>query len=88
MFARACHGALHSDARAPVRCVLFRSKAQLSDVALRDGLQVEVRALPTIYEARGEFQLNVDNVRLAGVGRLYERVGGIREEWYDFYLEA
>jgi len=75
-FSRAASGHCYfnlKDARAQVRCVLFRSKAQLSDVALRDGLQVEVRALPTIYEARGEFQLNVDNVRLGGVGRLYER---------------
>ena len=61
------------DARAQVKCVLFRSKAQFADFALRDGLQVEVRAVPSIYEARGEFQLNVDSVRLAGVGRLYER---------------
>ena len=40
---------------------------------MRDGLQVEVRATPSIYEARGEFQLNVETIRLAGVGALYER---------------
>src|SRR5206468_9766860 len=75
-FSRAVSGLCYfnlKDARAQVRCVLFRSKAQLLDVALRDGMQVEVRAVPSIFEARGEFQLNVDNVRLAGVGRLYER---------------
>ena len=49
-----------------MRCVFFRQKAQRLDFALRDGLAVEVRATPTIYEARGEFQLNVDTVRLAG----------------------
>jgi exodeoxyribonuclease VII large subunit len=59
------------DEGAQVRCVLFRQKAQLQGTTLRDGLQVEVRATATIYEARGEFQLNVEVVRLAGVGRLY-----------------
>jgi exodeoxyribonuclease VII large subunit len=32
-----------------------------------------VRAIPSIYEARGEFQLNVETIRLAGLGALYER---------------
>src|SRR4029079_9511405 len=38
----------------------------------------EVRATPTIYEARGEFQLNVETVRLAGLGVLYERFAGLK----------
>jgi exodeoxyribonuclease VII large subunit len=35
-------------------------------------MQVEVRALPTLYEARGKFQLNVEVMRRAGLGALYE----------------
>ena len=80
-FTRAASGHCYfnlKDARAQVRCVFFRSRAQFVDFALRDGLQVEVRATPSIYEARGEFQLNVDNVRLAGVGRLYERFAELK----------
>ncbi|HVE51638.1 MAG TPA: exodeoxyribonuclease VII large subunit [Casimicrobiaceae bacterium] len=61
------------DADAQVRCVMWRSKAQLLDFGLRDGLAVEVRAVPSLYEPKGEFQLNVDAVRLAGAGALYER---------------
>src|SRR4029079_15591225 len=38
----------------------------------------EVRATPTIYEARGEFQLNVETVRLAGLGVLYERFARLK----------
>ena len=60
------------DKEAQVRCVLFRNKAQWLEFDLRDGLQVELRALPTLYEPRGEFQLNVDTLRLAGMGALYE----------------
>jgi exodeoxyribonuclease VII large subunit len=62
------------DATAQVRCVFFRQKSQRLDFALRDGLAVEVRATATIYETRGEFQLNVQTVRLAGLGALYERL--------------
>ena len=61
------------DARAQIRCVFFRSKAQALPFALREGLAVELRATASIYEARGEFQLNVESIRLAGVGALYER---------------
>jgi exodeoxyribonuclease VII large subunit len=80
-FMRAASGHCYfnlKDAQAQVRCVLFRQKAQHVAFALRDGLQVEVRATPSIYEARGEFQLNVDNVRLAGVGALYERFAALK----------
>jgi exodeoxyribonuclease VII large subunit len=62
-----CYFVLKDD-QAQVRCVMFRHKTQALDVVLRDGLQIEVRATPTIYEARGEFQLNVEIVRLSGPG--------------------
>jgi exodeoxyribonuclease VII large subunit len=60
------------DAHAQVRCVFFRQKAALLDFVLANGMQVEVRALPTLYEARGEFQLTVETVRRAGSGLLFE----------------
>ena len=61
------------DESAQVKCTLWRSKAQLVPFPLADGLAVEVRATPSIYEQKGEFQLNVDAVRHAGLGALYER---------------
>ncbi len=66
------------DATAQVKCALWKTKAQLVDFALRDGLAVEVRALPSIYDQRGEFQLNVDAVRHAGLGVLYERFARLK----------
>ena len=53
---RAASGHLYftlKDANAEVDCVMWRSKAQHADFALRNGLAVEVRALPSIYEPRG-----------------------------------
>ena len=66
------------DDAAQVRCVLFRQKAQFLGFALRDGLHVEVRAVPTIYEAKGEFQLNVDSARVSGPGALYEKFARLK----------
>ncbi len=80
-FTRAASGHCYfnlKDPQAQVRCVMFRQKAQHVDFALRDGVAVEVRATPSIYEARGEFQLNVENVRLAGIGALYERFARLK----------
>ncbi len=54
-----------------MRCV-FRHKAGLIDWTPENGMQVEVRALPTLYEARGEFQLTVEGMRRSGLGALFE----------------
>lgn len=73
-FTRAASGHCYfslKDAQAQVRCVFFRHKAQLNDWKPENGMQVEVRALPSFYEARGEFQLNIEAMRRAGLGALY-----------------
>jgi len=60
------------DDAAQMRCVMFRHRAQYLDFAPREGLQVEVRATVTLYESRGDFQLNVEFMRTGGPGALYE----------------
>ena len=67
------------DSAAQVRCVMFRSRGMLLDWAPRDGMHVEVRALVTLYEARGDFQLNVEFMRPAGLGALYEAFLRLRD---------
>ena len=61
------------DENAQVDCVMFRSRAALLDAPPREGMRVEVRALVTLYEPRGRFQLTVEAMREAGLGPLYER---------------
>jgi exodeoxyribonuclease VII large subunit len=61
------------DETAQVDCVMFKSRAAALDWEPADGLRVEVRALVTLYEPRGRFQLNVEGMRRAGLGPLYER---------------
>ncbi|HLX79650.1 MAG TPA: exodeoxyribonuclease VII large subunit [Burkholderiales bacterium] len=61
------------DETAQVDCVMFKGRAAALDWEPADGLRVEVRALVTLYEPRGRFQLNVEAMRRAGLGPLYER---------------
>jgi exodeoxyribonuclease VII large subunit len=60
------------DANAQVRCVMFRHRAQHLPFALRDGVKVECRAAVSLYEPRGDFQLNVEAMRQAGSGDLFQ----------------
>ncbi|MCL2075027.1 MAG: exodeoxyribonuclease VII large subunit [Betaproteobacteria bacterium] len=61
------------DANAQARCTIWRNKAQLIGFRPENGQKVEARALVTLYEARGEYQLNVETLRQAGQGSLFER---------------
>jgi exodeoxyribonuclease VII large subunit len=65
-----CYFTLKDEA-AQVDAVMFRHKAQYLDWQPQNGMQVEVRATATVYEARGKFQLAVDAMRRAGLGALY-----------------
>jgi exodeoxyribonuclease VII large subunit len=60
------------DEAAQVRAVMFRGRAQLAGFIPREGDKVEVRALVTLYAPRGDYQLNVEAIRRAGVGNLFE----------------
>ena len=67
------------DNQAQVRCVMFRHKNQLLDQPMSNGQQVEVLALATLYEQRGDFQLTVEQLRPAGLGVLYERYERLKQ---------
>lgn len=59
------------DGQAQVRCAMFRHKSQYVDFKPENGMHVEVRALVTLYEARGEYQLSAESMRRAGLGALF-----------------
>ncbi|TEU43523.1 exodeoxyribonuclease VII large subunit [Burkholderia cepacia] len=74
-FTRAASGHWYfsiKDQQAQMRCVMFRGRAQYAEFTPREGDRIEVRAVVTMYEPRGEVQLNVEAVRRTGQGRLYE----------------
>lgn len=68
------------DDSAQVDCVMFRNRAQLLSFRIQDGMRVETRALVTLYEARGGFQLNIETLRHAGIGVLFEAFARLREQ--------
>ncbi len=68
------------DDAAQVRCVMFRNRAQLLPWRLENGQQAEAQVLASLYEPRGEFQLNVETMRRAGLGKLYEAFVQLREK--------
>src|SRR3989338_3276256 len=58
------------DANAQIRCALFRFQNNKIDFALENGQQVIVRAQVSLYEPRGDYQLIVKSIELAGLGAL------------------
>lgn len=82
-FTRAASGHWYfslKDARAQIRCVMFRGRNQHVGFMPREGEAVEVRALVSMYEARGELQLGVEAMRRAGLGNLYEAFLRLKEK--------
>lgn len=73
-----CYFTLKDDG-AQVRAVMFRGRAQYAGFLPRDGDKVEVRALVTLYGARGDYQINVEAIRRAGVGHLFEAFLRLKE---------
>ncbi|MEO7496685.1 MAG: exodeoxyribonuclease VII large subunit [Massilia sp.] len=82
-FTRAASGHWYftlKDDAAQVRAVMFRGRAQFAGFIPREGDKVEVRALVTLYGARGDYQINVEAIRRAGVGVLYEAFMRLKEK--------
>jgi exodeoxyribonuclease VII large subunit len=68
------------DARAQVRCAMFQRENRSLAFAPEDGQQVLVRARASIYEARGEYQLIVDQMEPAGEGLLRARFEALKRK--------
>ena len=74
-FTRAASGHWYfslKDAKAQVRCVMFKGRNSLVERMPREGDSIEARATVSLYEARGDFQLTIEFMQPAGLGRLYE----------------
>ncbi|WP_137718996.1 exodeoxyribonuclease VII large subunit [Methylobacillus flagellatus] len=80
-FTRAASGHWYfslKDQGAQVRCVMFRGRNSYLDWQPREGDKVEARAVVTLYEARGDFQLTVESLQRAGLGALFEAFERLR----------
>lgn len=60
------------DEQSQVRCVLFRQQLNQLTEQPCNGMHVEVKGTVSLYTARGEYQINIFQLRNAGLGKLYE----------------
>ena len=60
------------DNTSQVRCTMFRGKNNFVNWDVKDGDLVEIHCDIGLYEARGEYQLNVNKIQKSGLGELFE----------------
>src|SRR4051812_17111661 len=58
------------DAEAQIRCAMFSHRQRLLNFALENGLHIVVKGKVSLYEPRGDFQLIVEWIEIAGNGKL------------------
>jgi exodeoxyribonuclease VII large subunit len=70
------------DAQSQVSCVWFARGGglRMKQPVLADGLQVQVRGTLTVYEARGQYQINVQVVQAAGAGLLLAKFEALKRK--------
>lgn len=69
------------DDRCQLPCVLFhRPGLRHASLPLADGMLVHARGMMTVYEARGQYQLNVSHLQAAGAGALAARFEALKRK--------
>ena len=66
-----------------IRCAMFRNRAARNAAVLEEGQLVQLRAKFTIYEARGDVQLIVEEVKEAGTGQLLKKFEELKKKLAD-----
>ncbi|KTD06498.1 exonuclease VII large subunit [Legionella gratiana] len=61
------------DNGAQIRCVYFKNRHNILTTKLSDGQHIIVSGRLSLYEARGDYQLIVEQITEAGLGALYQR---------------
>ena len=66
------------DENAQVRCAMFRMKNMRVSFHPTNGMQVLVRANVSLYEPRGDYQLIIESMHLAGEGLLMQQFEALK----------
>ena len=67
------------DAKAQLRCVMFRSAAQTVRLKVKVGDEILAQGRISVYEARGEYQLYVNHIEaVGGTGDLYRQFEALK----------
>lgn len=70
------------DEQCQVQCVMFARTGmwRRETVPLSDGMCVQVRGVLTVYEARGQYQINVQMVQASGAGLLQAKFEALKRK--------
>jgi exodeoxyribonuclease VII large subunit len=68
------------DQRAQISCIIWRDTMLPPRQRLADGAQVQVYGTVTVFEARGQYQLNVQIVQPRGVGLLQAKFEALKRK--------
>ncbi len=71
------------DAHSQVRCAMFKNKNRFLDFAPENGSEVLVRTNVSLYEGRGEFQLIIERMELAGAGGLQRAFEALKQKLFE-----
>jgi exodeoxyribonuclease VII large subunit len=71
------------DARAQVRCAMFRQRNRLLNFSPGNGMQVLARVRVSLYETRGDFQLLIEHMEEAGDGALRRAFEALKQRLYQ-----
>ncbi|CAA6808332.1 MAG: Exodeoxyribonuclease VII large subunit (EC [uncultured Thiotrichaceae bacterium] len=68
------------DAKAQVRCAMFRNRRMSMAIRPKNGLKVLARVKVGLYEPRGEYQLIVEDMEDAGIGQLQKDFEALKKK--------
>src|SRR3954447_15729235 len=68
------------DQRAQISCVIYRNTMPLSAKPMQDGAQVQVYGQISVFEARGQYQLNVQILQARGLGLLQAKFEALKRK--------
>ena len=69
-----------SDSNSALSCLIWRSLYERCEVALKQGMLVEVSGLFSLYMAKGRMNFDVKSIRLAGEGELRLKVAQLAKK--------
>lgn len=76
------------DSKGTIACVMFAGNRQGLSFRLEEGQQVIVLGTVDVYERDGKYQLYAKEVRLDGIGFLYEKFAALKQELADMGMFA
>lgn len=71
------------DDNAQIRCAFFKGKNLYCQVAAQNGVKVAVKGKVSLYEARGDYQLIIEQMEDAGIGALQVRFEALKKQLHS-----